>query len=128
MSNFSVRVEILGYPTAQQYEQLHAYMEGAGFSRFIVSDDGRRFKLPPAEYDFSSTSLNAEGVRQRAAAAVAWVSTCNRVYVTEALMRAWSGLEPASLPASTPNALSGLGLIPSLLSGPPHNSLFRYLP
>ena len=57
--SFSVRVE-LHRATDEDYEQLHAAMEQAGFSRLIASDDGVVYHLPTAEYDYQGEETRSD--------------------------------------------------------------------
>jgi hypothetical protein len=86
MANFTVRVELHKAEWAD-YDQLHAAMEQKGFSRQITSDEGRAYQMPWAEYNGTGNPTSAQ-VRDIAREA----GKQNAVFVTEAVSRAWIGL------------------------------------
>jgi hypothetical protein len=90
MASFTVRVE-LHQASYQDYENLHAAMARAGFSRFITSDDQKVYQLPTAEYDRECNVTIAQVLEQARAAANSTGKT-NAVLVTEAGRRMWNGL------------------------------------
>jgi hypothetical protein len=49
MAYFTVRVELKGDPSFQQYENLHALMARLGFGRTVTSEGGT-YDLPHATY------------------------------------------------------------------------------
>jgi hypothetical protein len=91
MPSFTTRVE-LHQASYQDYENLHAAMENAGFSRFITSDDGQTYHLPTAEYDRSG-DLTRSQVLSQARAAANSTGRDNAVLVTESKGRTWNGLQ-----------------------------------
>ena len=91
MANFTVRVELHNAQWSD-YDQLHAAMEQKGFSRQIISDDGKTYQMPWAEYN-GSANLSSAQVRDIAKAAA---DTTGSVFVTEAVTRAWVGLSMLS--------------------------------
>jgi hypothetical protein len=90
MSSFTTRVE-LHQANYQDYENLHAAMSAAGFSRLITSDDGVTYHLPTAEYDRSGNFTKSEVLAQAKAAANS-TRKSNAVLVTESAGRTWNGL------------------------------------
>jgi hypothetical protein len=66
-------------------------MENRGFSRLITSDDGRRYRLPLAEYN-GTANLTSRQVHDIALGAAKTTGKANAVLVTEAIGRTWSGL------------------------------------
>ncbi|MGD1096674.1 MAG: hypothetical protein ABSB35_32350 [Bryobacteraceae bacterium] len=68
MSGFNVRVE-LHSATYQDYENLHGAMARAGFSRQILSDGGKTYQLPTAEYIKSADLTRIQVLNQAKAAA-----------------------------------------------------------
>jgi hypothetical protein len=90
VANFTVRVELHNAQWSD-YEQLHAAMEQKGFSRQIMSDDGKTYQMPWAEYN-GSGSLTSPQVRDIAKAAAETTGKQNSIFVTEAVSRAWIGL------------------------------------
>jgi hypothetical protein len=91
MSRFTTRVE-LHQAIRDDYMQLHAEMQQRGFTTIIVADDGRRFHLPPAEYNLEGNITLAD-VLARAKAAARTVKPNAAVVVTEASARSWDGLQ-----------------------------------
>ena len=94
MANFTVRIELHRAEWAD-YERLHAAMEQKGFSRQIISDDGKAYRLPWAEYN-GSGNLTCTQVRDIACRAANSTGKQSAVFVTEAVRRAWSGLAMAT--------------------------------
>jgi hypothetical protein len=92
MPQFTVRVE-LHQATWADYETLHAAMEARGFSRKIISDDGKTYQLPLAEYN-GSGNLDSSRVRDIAREAANITGKNNAVLVSESNSRAWVGLQP----------------------------------
>jgi len=93
MAQFTVRVE-LHDAKWEDYERLHAEMEGKGFSRLIKADNGKTYHLPWAEYDGIGNLTNSQ-VRDIARAAANSIGRRNAVLVTESNGRSWVGLEEA---------------------------------
>ena len=91
MANFTVRVELHQAEWAD-YERLHAAMEQKGFSRLIKADNGNTYHLPWAEYT-GTANLTSMQVLNIASAAAATTGKRNAVLVTEAVSRAWAGLQ-----------------------------------
>ena len=91
MANFTVRVE-LHKAVWTDYDHLHAAMEQKGFSRQITSDDGKAYHLPWAEYN-GTGNLTSTQVRDIAREAADSSGKQNAVFVTEAVSRAWVGLD-----------------------------------
>jgi hypothetical protein len=91
MPTFTTRVE-LHQGSYQDYENLHAAMENAGFSRHVTSDGGRTYHLPTAEYDRSG-DLTRSQVFNQAKTAAATTGKDYAVLVTELNGRTWSGLK-----------------------------------
>lgn len=44
------RIELIGSPSREVYEQLHAYMSSRNWYTDIIGDNGVQQSLPPAEY------------------------------------------------------------------------------
>jgi hypothetical protein len=93
MAQFTVRVE-LHEARWEDYESLHAEMEGKGFSRLIKGDNGKTYHLPWAEYDGGGNLTNSE-VRDIARTAANSTGKRNAILVTESNGRSWVGLEEA---------------------------------
>lgn len=92
MTNFTTRVE-LHDANGADYQNLHAAMQAEGFSRTIVSENGTRYHLPTAEYNFVGPLTRAE-VLAKARAAAAKVRKSFEVLVTESAGRTWHNLRP----------------------------------
>jgi len=69
MTWFIVRVELLNYPSGEDYTHLHARMRNAGFATSFLTDAGFRVELPPAMY-FGEADATAVAIRQVAVNAV----------------------------------------------------------
>ncbi|MBR1132917.1 hypothetical protein [Bradyrhizobium iriomotense] len=93
MASFTTRVELHDADWSD-YELLHKKMATQGFSRVVTSDDGKRYQLPPAEYNFDGSATRGE-VLAKAKTAAAQVKTSYAVFVTESAGRTWSGLDAA---------------------------------
>lgn len=91
MPSFTVRVE-LHNANWNDYEALHSAMAAKGFTRQIVSGDGKTYQLPLAEYNGSGT-IDCESVRDIARNAANSTGKANAVLVSEAPSRAWVGLQ-----------------------------------
>lgn len=92
MANFLARVELHG-ASSQDYENLHAAMEQAGFSRRIQSSDGVWYHLPTAEYYCSTTTAATDRIRDVAAQAAGTTGRRAGVLVAEAGAMFWIGLD-----------------------------------
>lgn len=91
MTQFTVRVE-LHRANQDDYDALHAAMEGEGFSRQIKSSDGTRYHLPMAEYNRTSRKTRQE-ILDSAAAAADTTGKKYGIVVTESAGRSWRGLK-----------------------------------
>jgi hypothetical protein len=91
MSRYTTRVE-LHAGTSEDYETLHAAMEGKGFSRTITASDGVAYYLPTAEYNYDGT-LTRDEVFEAAKRAAAQTGNSYAVLVTESAGRSWVGLQ-----------------------------------
>lgn len=94
MTNFTVRIE-LNNPKDEDYEDLHEKMENAKFNKTIKSSDGVIYKLPDAEYDYSSSTETTEDVLDKAYDIAKSVRSGPRVLVTKSNGRMWRGLKKA---------------------------------
>jgi hypothetical protein len=60
MADYAVRVELRGYPSAEEYQTLHSLMARKGFAQTIAGVDAqgtqKRFNLPHAVYYGSSVA------------------------------------------------------------------------
>ena len=91
MAQFTVRVE-LHKANSDDYENLHEYMEHEGFVRYVVnSNDGVKYQLPTAEYNFTSTGDKA-AVLKKAKQAASRTGKKYMVLVTQSDGRTWFNL------------------------------------
>ena len=95
MAQFTIRVELHG-ATPKDYENLHTSMSSNGFEKTIYSSEGVRYKLPEAEYVFSSQSLDIESVLNKAKSVAEKIQTFPSVIVTESAGRMWVGLKKST--------------------------------
>ena len=93
MSYYITRVE-LHYATYEDYERLHAAMRQAGFSRFVVGDNGQTYHLPTAEY-YVEGNYEASTVRDAAVRAATTTGKNFAVIVTRGSSLSWQGLVAA---------------------------------
>jgi hypothetical protein len=68
MANFLARVE-LHNATYQDYEALHGAMKRRGYSRTVVSNDRKKYRLPTGTYVTESTNATLEQAYSAAVAA-----------------------------------------------------------
>jgi hypothetical protein len=93
MSYYITRVE-LHYANYDDYENLHGAMQRAGFSRFIIGDDGQTYHLPTAEYVMVG-DYDLAAVREAAARAAATTGKAFALVVTRGASVSWQGLVAA---------------------------------
>ena len=93
MASFTTRVELHDADWSD-YETLHKKMAAQGFTRTITSDGGKRYQMPPAEYNLEE-AITRDQVLARAKTAAGQVKPSYAVFVTEASGRTWSGLNAA---------------------------------
>ncbi|MAY71033.1 MAG: hypothetical protein CME82_06225 [Halomonas sp.] len=87
MPKFVVRVE-LRRASSENYEELHEKMQRRGFNREIVGQDGKRYRLPDAEY-VTEKDGSAYGIREEVRAIADSVVETNFVLVTQAGEMSW---------------------------------------
>ncbi len=87
MTSFIVRVEMHHAITEAIYNQLHAAMEQAGFTRKIKADDGIWYWLPTAMY-ICTFGGDASAVMLAAAKAAATTGLTSTVFAAK--MDGWS--------------------------------------
>ena len=92
MLSYTTRI-VLYDANRDDYERLHQYMEAVGFARTITSEDGKKYQLPDAEYDFSGKEKRDE-VLIKAKVAAAATTKKYSVLVTESAGRTWFQLDP----------------------------------
>ena len=89
MAKFTTRVELHDADDSD-YDELHKYMREEGFTR-TIEGDGKRYRLPPAEYN-RVAELSCDEVRSAAVRAAKKTGKTHGVLVTEGT-RCWTGLE-----------------------------------
>ncbi|MDW7782281.1 hypothetical protein [Morganella morganii] len=87
MADYTVRVELRNADW-DTYNKLHESMAASGYIRTVVGDDGRRFKLPDAEY-VASKGGGLNQVRDEVVRIAKAHNSDPSVLVTECLGRAW---------------------------------------
>jgi len=92
MARYTTRVELHNAKDAD-YDNLHKYMAEKGFSRIVTSDDGDKYRLPPAEYN-RDTDATRQTVLEDAKQAAAKTGRTNEILVTESAGRVWHNLTP----------------------------------
>lgn len=93
MARYTVRVE-LHNATWQNYVDLAKHMAGEGMVDVIQADNGVRYKMPPAEYNYEGPA-NRKQVLDKAKMCAAKVVRSYAVFVTESNGRLWDGLQAA---------------------------------
>ena len=92
MALFTVRIE-LHDAYERDYDQLHAAMAQVGFSRIITADNGVKYHMPFAEYNYTA-NLDSAGVLRSAKQAANTTGKQFAVLVNECSSRRWEGLVP----------------------------------
>lgn len=92
MPIFTVRVVLQGHPTLRDFLGLRSKLASCGVIDVIVGDDGRKYRLPPAEYVYVG-SESVTQVRDAVMRVARSVMPTAQVLVTEGSRRAWAGLE-----------------------------------
>lgn len=90
MSKFRLRV-VLHDGNWSDYTNLYSKMNKAGFTDIITASNGRRYKMPPGEYNINS-HLSLEKIQELAYATASNIVSNHAVVVTEGAS-AWNGLE-----------------------------------
>jgi hypothetical protein len=93
MSNCVIRVELHNARTSQVYEALHQLMAIHGMHGSIVATNGRRYKLPPAEYYYAGNS-SRDAILAAAKQCAAQVDRSYAVVVSDTNSVTWDGLQP----------------------------------
>jgi hypothetical protein len=91
MASFTTRVELHG-ASYDDYNNLHAAMERAGFKRYLlgaVNGVNKAYAMPTAEYDFES-NLDCSQVRDLAKRIADGVKLGAWVLTTQVAARAWN--------------------------------------
>lgn len=94
MTTFTVRVELRNADSSD-YDDLYDRMSDNGFSKFITAESGNEYRLPNAEYTYSSNTENKKQVKELAFRIASEVNDDPAVLVTQSSGRAWAGLERA---------------------------------
>jgi hypothetical protein len=91
MASYTIRIE-LHNASWDEYEAMYEHLEAQGITDIITSNDGARYKMPPAEYSYMGNATRAQ-VLDMAKASAAKVVHSYAVLVTESAGRTWHGLE-----------------------------------
>jgi hypothetical protein len=93
MLRFTIRLELYGLPTTEDYYKLHAAMEKIGFLRTLKGD--KVYLLPDGEYNFDGINTG-QGVLElaKSAANTIWKDYAVLVTSTE-VTRDWYNLKEA---------------------------------
>ena len=91
MPHYTIRVE-LHKGTWDDYVELHKHLAVHGIVDTITSDEGVRYKLPPAEYNYEGNN-DIGRVVEICKQSAAKVVQSYAVLVTEANRRSWYGLQ-----------------------------------
>lgn len=90
MSRYTVRVE-LHRADSDDYDMLHEYMEDEGFQRYISDGEGKKYQLPTAEYNIS-TSSDKSAVLGKAKKAASRTGKTYMILITKSNGRTWYNL------------------------------------
>jgi hypothetical protein len=93
VARFTIRIE-LHDASWDDYEDMYGHLEKQRIVDIIASEDGARYKLPPAEYYYEGNVTRAQ-VLEMAKASASKVAKSFAVLVTESAGRSWHGLEKA---------------------------------
>ncbi|MCW0399675.1 hypothetical protein NB688_002756 [Xanthomonas sacchari] len=93
MARYTIRIELHG-ATWDDYVEMYKYLAAQGITDIITSDDGTRYKMPPAEYNYEGGATRDQ-VLASAKACAAKVVHSYAVLVTEAIARSWHSLAKA---------------------------------
>lgn len=88
---FTIRVLLHGNATWFDYAQLSTKLAEHNIIDVITSNDGVKYKLPPAEYQCHS-GLSATQARDICVAVAKTIGKSHAVLVTKSKERAWVGL------------------------------------
>lgn len=88
MADFTVRVELHG-ANADDYVLLHDKMQAKGYFKEIIHSDGKRYKLPMAEY-ITTKNKAASDICREVVNIASEVKKYPDVLVTKSETRAWS--------------------------------------
>ncbi|MFS2138551.1 hypothetical protein [Duganella sp. Dugasp56] len=91
MTTYSIRVE-LHDATWEHYYALHEKLNKIGVVTHITADDGKNYKLPPAEYA-ADTNADAQTVLNAVYGVAEGVRKNPAVFVTKSAGRMWQGLQ-----------------------------------
>ena len=93
MSDYMIRVEMHG-ASYTHYEKLHALLSAQGVRNFIDGSDGKRYRLPTAEYSYTGPETSDQVLSAVAQSASA-VLPNPAVVVTQRNGCMWRGLKPS---------------------------------
>lgn len=96
MADYTIRVVLHDNATWQDYDNLRRNLAIKGVVDYIKSDDGRWWRLPPAEYTHASND-DLSTVTNKVSATAGAIKRCS-VLVSQASSRQWVGLEQLNGP------------------------------
>lgn len=92
MAFFTIRVE-LHDATRHDYTNLADNLQKIGITDIISNDDGQRFRMPPAEYNYQGTQ-DIHTIYTAVVGVAKYVGRTYAVFITEGARRIWIGLTP----------------------------------
>jgi hypothetical protein len=93
MAKLTIRVELHG-ATRSDYDDLAKRLARHKITDVIVSSDGTRYKLPPAEYSYVG-SATCDEVYSAAKSVAGSLNRKFAILASESIKRSWEGLPPA---------------------------------
>lgn len=91
MAQFTIRVELHGAEW-DDYEQLASALAQKNITDVLTDDQGVKYKMPPAEYQYQGNCTAAE-LREICVAAAKTTGKAHAILVTKSAGRAWVGLK-----------------------------------
>lgn len=93
MASYTIRIE-LHDATWADYMEMYKHLAIQGITDIIISDDGVRYRMPPAEYNYEGKATSPQ-LLEMAKASAGKVVRSYAVLVTESGGRRWHGLSKA---------------------------------
>ncbi len=91
MARYTIRIE-LHDATWDDYVKMYKHLSAQGITDIISSDDGTRYKMPPAEYSYDGVATRTQ-LLDMAKSSAGKVVRSYAVLVTESSGRTWHGLD-----------------------------------
>jgi hypothetical protein len=92
MANCVIRVELHNARSSEVYDRLHQKLSAHGIVNTIVANDGKRYRLPPAEYYYTG-GASRDAVLQTSQQCAAAIDNSYAVLVSDTNSVTWSGLQ-----------------------------------